>query len=208
MNIRRKVVIHIDNQTQQPQTVQQPNPQVNQPSQNNQPSVSTNNSDTPRNSSFPKGVLVIVLILVIIAGAVALSFSNNSENNNEVTTPPITRNEDTDNSSTDSESVVEGEYEYVNGTYEATGEYISPGGRESLDVTLTLEEGIITDIEVVPQAKLPISAQMQADFVANYKPMVQGRNIDEVRLSKVSGSSLTSGGFNDALDKIKSQARS
>lgn len=199
-------MILIDNQTQQPQPLQQENPQNIQPTNTNQPNEPISNLSSSRNNQFPKGILVIVLILIIIAGAVALSLSKNDEDSPSATTPPIARNEESNSNSGNSKPILNAEY--VDGTYEATGEYISPGGREHLSVSLSLEEGIITDIEVKPQAKLPISAQMQADFAANYKPMVQGKNIDEVRLSKVSGSSLTSGGFNDALDKIKSQARS
>lgn len=52
-----------------------------------------------------------------------------------------------------------------------------------------------------------MSARFQDLFAQNYKPLVIGKNIDEVQLGKVSGSSLTPMGFNDALAKIKTQAQ-
>jgi hypothetical protein len=38
--------------------------------------------------------------------------------------------------------------------------------------------------------------------------MVVGKNISELQLTKVSGSSLTPQGFMDALEKIKAEAQS
>lgn len=97
---------------------------------------------------------------------------------------------------------------YQDGTYEMIGEYVSPGGPETVGVTVTLANGIITDANVEVLATRPASVDKQTDFAANYKPMVIGKNIDEVMLTKVSGSSLTPKGFNDAIEKIKAEAKS
>lgn len=96
---------------------------------------------------------------------------------------------------------------YQDGAFEATGNYQSPGGPEEIGVKLTLTGGVIENVEVTSRATLPKSKLMQADFVENYKPFVIGKNIDEVVLTKVSGSSLTPKGFNDALEKIKLEAK-
>lgn len=96
---------------------------------------------------------------------------------------------------------------YKDGTYSATGNYGSPAGAETIGVTITLKSDVIADAVVEAHATNPRSKIMQADFVANYKPLVIGKKIDEVRLTKVSGSSLTSTGFNEALAKIKAQAK-
>jgi uncharacterized protein with FMN-binding domain len=95
---------------------------------------------------------------------------------------------------------------YKDGTYSATGSYISPGGPDNVTVSVTLANGIITDATVTSGAHDPTSSHYQGIFIANYKPLVIGKNIDDVVLSKVSGSSLTSGGFNDALTQIKAEA--
>lgn len=97
---------------------------------------------------------------------------------------------------------------YKDGQYEAIGQYISPGGAEEIDVKITIQNGLIVDSTVTPKATREASAEMQSDFVDHYKPLVVGKNIDTVKLTKVSGSSLTPNGFNDALEKIKQQARS
>lgn len=97
---------------------------------------------------------------------------------------------------------------YADGVYTVDGVYQSPGGQEEIGVTLTLADGVITDAQVEPRASLPISKKMQEDFAANYQTQVLGQRIESLELGKVSGSSLTPKGFNDALEKIKLQAQS
>lgn len=97
---------------------------------------------------------------------------------------------------------------YKNGSYSAIGDYVSPGGSEQIGVKITLKDGIIVDAEVESKAERPKSVQFQGIFVANFKTFVIGKNIDEVKLDKVSGSSLTPKGFNDAVEKIKTEAKS
>lgn len=97
---------------------------------------------------------------------------------------------------------------YKNGTYTAVGNYTSPGGQEELGVTLTIADGVVTDSQIDVKATRPISKTRQEDFAANYKDLVVGKNIDELELGKVSGSSLSPKGFNDAVAKIKTEAQS
>ena len=96
---------------------------------------------------------------------------------------------------------------YKNGTYSVEGEYLTPGGQKTIDVQLTLTDGSITEIEVTPKATDATSQRFQKEFVDGYKTMVVGKSIDEVELTKVSGSSLTPKGFKDALEKIKVEAK-
>lgn len=96
---------------------------------------------------------------------------------------------------------------YKDGTYKAIGNYVSPGGAESIDVSITLKGNVITEAEVVSKAERSTSKQMQKQFISGYKAQVIGKNINEVNLTKVSGSSLTPRGFNEALDEIKAQAK-
>ncbi len=100
------------------------------------------------------------------------------------------------------------EASYSDGEYAAVGQYTSPAGPEEIGVELTLTDGVIIDAEVEVKATHAISKVKQEDFAANYKAHVIGKPINEVKLSKVSGSSLTPQGFNDALEKIKSEAQS
>ena len=137
-------------------------------------------------------IIVAIALIASIAVAIAL-FSNSSERQQ---TPPTTSTQEVEPQAA----------AYSDGTYEATGKYISPGGRESIDVSVTVMNGKITDTTVTPNADSGEAEEYQQRFAANYKDMVVGKPIDEVSLTRVAGSSLTGIGFNDALEQIKEDA--
>ena len=96
---------------------------------------------------------------------------------------------------------------YEDGTYTETGTYQSPAGREEVGVTLTLEADVVTAVEVEPMPSNPTTETYQGRFAGGISDTIVGRKLDELSVDKVAGSSLTSGGFNEATDKIKSEAR-
>lgn len=96
---------------------------------------------------------------------------------------------------------------YKDGTYSAEGGYTSPGGAEKINVTLVLKDDMIVDAVVKPLATLPASVNWQGKFSAGVKAEVVGKKLSEVTLTKVSGSSLTPKGWNDAVAKIMVQAK-
>ncbi|QUD83771.1 FMN-binding protein [Gordonia polyisoprenivorans] len=100
-----------------------------------------------------------------------------------------------------------GSGEYKSGTYSATGHYVSPGGPQQIGVTVTLDNATITKVDLDRSHTRGTSAEFQAKFAGGINSEVVGKNIDDLDVHKVSGSSLTSGGFNDAIAQIKSQAR-
>lgn len=94
------------------------------------------------------------------------------------------------------------------GTYEATGDYTSPGGSQSVGVELTVDaDGTVTDVTVTPEASDPTSERYQEQFAGGIADEVVGQSIDSLDVSVVAGSSLTSGGFDDAVQKIVDEAR-
>jgi hypothetical protein len=95
---------------------------------------------------------------------------------------------------------------YQNGTYSATGHYSSPGGLEALGVTLTVSNDIVTASQVSSGATNPTAQSYQQQFIAGYQSQVVGKPLSAINVTKVSGSSLTPHGFNDAVTQIKSQA--
>nr|WP_231707700.1 FMN-binding protein [Arthrobacter sp. zg-Y919] len=98
---------------------------------------------------------------------------------------------------------------YADGEYSGTGSYIPPSGTsEDVDVTLTLEGGVVTELEVETSQKNPTSKQYQREFTSGVKEQVVGKSLDELDVDKVAGSSLTSEGFNRALDAVRSVAAS
>ncbi len=159
----------------------------------------------------PKGFLIVAIVL-IIAGLVVYFMMNKKapEVTVEETEPVATSTEPTPTSpkpaTTTSETALP-VISYKNGTYSATGDYTSPGGAETIGLSITLKNDVIVDAQFTAMATRAISKQMQDIFAANYKVLVIGKNIDEVKLGKVSSSSLTPKGFNDALAKIKVQAK-
>ncbi|MEV7637623.1 FMN-binding protein [Pseudarthrobacter enclensis] len=96
---------------------------------------------------------------------------------------------------------------YKDGTYSADGNYVSPNGNETVGVQLTLASGTVTDVRITEHPSNPNTRKFQGEFAGGIAAQVVGRNIDELKVSKVAGSSLTSGGFNQAVEKIKSEAR-
>jgi uncharacterized protein with FMN-binding domain len=96
---------------------------------------------------------------------------------------------------------------YKDGTYSADGTYVSPNGTETVGVELTLASGTVTAVNITQHPSNPNTRKFQGEFAGGIAAQVVGKNIDELNVSKVAGSSLTSGGFNRALDKIKAEAQ-
>jgi len=159
----------------------------------------------PARKIHPAITALIVIVLVGIV-ATAIIVINTQNNTNDATTSEQTAPAATDGTTapTDTDATVTSSYK--DGTYSATGSYSSPGGRESIELTVTIVDGVITSTSLVENAKSGEAKGYQDDFAAGYKSLVVGKNVDEVSLSRVAGSSLTSNGFNAALDQIKSDA--
>lgn len=96
---------------------------------------------------------------------------------------------------------------YRDGEYRETGNYQSPAGPEEVGVTLTLESDVVSAVEVEPMPDNPTTTVYQERFAGGISEAIVGKKLDDLSVDRVAGSSLTSGGFNDAADKIKSEAR-
>lgn len=146
----------------------------------------------------PAFIGVIAIVLLATAGTTAMiAFSKKpSSADTETTSRASTSSVTTTTSAT-----------YKDGTYTATGAYSSPGGTEKIGVTVTLKDGVVTSSSLDTSKATGDAAEYQDQFASGYKKLVVGKKIDSISLSRVSGSSLTSNGFNDALDTIKQQAK-
>lgn len=96
---------------------------------------------------------------------------------------------------------------YKDGTYSADGTYTSPNGQETVGVQLTIAGDKVTAVNITTHPSNPNTRKFQGEFAGGIAAQIVGKDIDELNVSKVAGSSLTSGGFNDALQQIKSQAK-
>ena len=113
---------------------------------------------------------------------------------------------DASSSSSSSSSGGDATGTYADGTYTAEGSYQTPETVETISVTMTLADGVVTDVEVSGDPQAPESKQYQGQFIGGIAEEVDGKALDELDVSRVAGSSLTSGGFNKAVEAIKEQA--
>jgi uncharacterized protein with FMN-binding domain len=95
---------------------------------------------------------------------------------------------------------------YRNGTYTERGVY---GGAPSyMTFTVTIENNRITAVrsDLMPNNN-DTSRGYQQRFAAALPGAVVGKSVNEVQVGVLAGSSSCGDGFNDALGKIKAQAR-
>ena len=160
-----------------------------------------------RTVAVPRPVRIGVAA-VGVAGAFALAGCAASDTTTEPTTdttatpessttpaPAASASESTSSSST-----------YADGTYTAEGSYATPESVETIVVTVTLENDVITAVDVTGDPQKRESEEYQGRFIGGIADVVVGQDIDQISVSRVAGSSLTSGGFNQAIDTIKSEA--
>lgn len=105
---------------------------------------------------------------------------------------------------TSAESTASGDY--ADGTYTADGSYQTPETVETISVTLTIAGGVVSEVEVTGDPQARESEQYQGQFIDGISDEVVGKSLDDIEVDRVAGSSLTSGGFNDAVESIKEQA--
>ncbi len=97
-------------------------------------------------------------------------------------------------------------HRFKDGTYSATGSYNSPGGTEKLGVTLTLASDKVAKSTLELLGGVGLSHTFQTNWASGYSSQVIGKDISSLSLGAISGSSLTSLGFNDAVKQIELQA--
>jgi uncharacterized protein with FMN-binding domain len=96
---------------------------------------------------------------------------------------------------------------YKDGTYTEQGTYSSPGGQELISVKLTIASDAVKAVTVKTVKADPTATQYEAQFEGGISAAIVGKKIDDLNVTQVAGSSLTSQGFDDALTKIKSDAK-
>ena len=162
--------------------------------------------DSQPNRTTPKAITTLAILVITVAivfGAKALS----SKKSAAAMTPPAASNASQKSETTTQTPATSTATIYKDGTYAATGSYDSPGGTEKITVHLTLANGSVTGTSAESGANDPTAHEFQDEFISGYKALIVGKDISSIHLSHVSGSSLTSQGFNRALDQIKSQAK-
>ncbi|WP_136192329.1 MULTISPECIES: FMN-binding protein [Actinomyces] len=98
---------------------------------------------------------------------------------------------------------------YADGEYTASKAYGVVDGvveEDSIDVTISLEDGYITDVSVTGHALTGTSKNYISGFVEEIEDAVVGRSIEDAHVTALAGASKTSAAFNDAVDAIAAQA--
>ncbi|MDO4899124.1 FMN-binding protein [Actinomyces sp.] len=100
---------------------------------------------------------------------------------------------------------------YADGEYTASESYGVVDGvveEDSIDVTVSLKGGFITDVSVTGHALTGTSKNYIAGFVEEIGDAVVGRSIEDAHVTALAGASKTSAAFNEAVDAIAAQAAS
>ena len=160
----------------------------------------------------PSRPVRVGVALVGVAGALSLAGCG-------ATTAADTGSAQTDAGRTDAGSGSSSSGGYADGTYTAEGSYATPESVETVTVTLTIADDTVTDVEVTGDPQARESEQYQSQFIGGIiwtytigsfcggiTDEVVGKSLDDVSVSRVSGSSLTSGGFMQAVELIKAEA--
>ena len=98
---------------------------------------------------------------------------------------------------------------FLPGTYTHNASYVSPGGQEVVAVTFTIENDIITAVEVSAVEAGSVSKTYISLFDEGIKELAIGTPLNQLQeVDAVNGSSLTGTAFNAALTATKSEAAS
>lgn len=149
-----------------------------------------------RRKQIAGGIVLLVAVALLVVAVKAFSGDGSPQTTNDPADP-----------GTSTSANAEKSQPYKDGTYSATGNYVSPGGTQTVKVTLDLKNNTIENAAVESLSTNRDSREFQSKFISGFKPFVVGKDPDDIQISHVSGSSLTSEGFKNALEKIKEQAR-
>jgi len=95
---------------------------------------------------------------------------------------------------------------FTNGTYSGSAQYETPESIEGIRVSLTISNGVVTDASVSNSEGGGTSRRYQGAFASTYRSYVIGKSLSSLQLYRVAGASLTTAGFNAAVDQIRSEA--
>lgn len=88
-------------------------------------------------------------------------------------------------------------------TYSTTLTYDSPAGAETNPLSLVIKNGVITDVNFELVTNSQASIRYQKQFAEELPKLIVGKKIAELRVfDKISGASLTTTAFNQALSKL------
>lgn len=96
---------------------------------------------------------------------------------------------------------------YTDGTYTKVGSYESPGGSETVTVTVSVKDEVVQSVNMVKGTDNETSERFQGLFIDGIGTEVIGKKLSDVKVGVVNGSSLTGEGFNKAIAEIQVAAQ-
>lgn len=168
--------------------------------------------NTYQSSTKVKTITTVVAIAVIIGIVILIEVLQHNATKTTASIPTSSSNTTMDSSgststSGSSDTASSSTSTYKDGTYTADASYYVPHGNEDIKVTLTVANGVVTDSSIINSESDRDSERYQEDFAAEYKTLVVGKNLADIKLSYVAGASDTTNGFNDAMTQIRTQAQ-
>ena len=170
------------------------------------------NQNTKKSGLFKMiGALIVILLAGFFYWKTREDSSNSSpkesiDTNSTKTVPTTMPNNHMMNSSGMGPGMMDNR-KYKDGVYSVTGNYTAPSGAENISVSLVLKDDVVASASVVANSANRTAKRFQDLFVSGFNSYVIGKSIDSINLTVVNGSSLTPGGFMDALSKIKTEAK-
>lgn len=158
-------------------------------------------SDTDQQQSRTKLVAIVVTVLVVAGAVILIDYLKSHKSTDNTVATPSAQPENTHTSNETSDAGLK------DGTYTASKDYIVPEGDQTIKVNLTLQSGTITAVSIQNSENGRESTQYQEDFADGYKAKVVGKKINGLEVKIFAGASDTVEAFNDALNKIVSQAK-
>lgn len=97
---------------------------------------------------------------------------------------------------------------YKDNTYSESTSYEAPSGTEDVTFKFTLKGGVVTDVALTSTAASGTSGRYQQMFMSGLNDLVVGKPLNSIgTFDRVNGASLTAGAFNDAIAKLKADAK-
>ena len=146
--------------------------------------------------------LVVLVVIALIVGGTTLANKKSDDMATEPTSAVVANN-----TSASTETAATSTASFKDGTYTAKGGYNTPGGRNSIDLSITIKNGAISASSASTNAPDRESELYDQMFLDAYKNYVLGKSVGSVNVSRVAGASLTTQGFNNALEQIANQAQ-
>lgn len=169
--------------------------------------------ESQKNKQIITTIIVLASVAIVVGGIVlfnkktpqnTLAATDSSNPDTNTTAAQNTSANTTPNSTATNPSAASSSFK--DGTYSATADYYTPEDTDSIKVTLAVKDGVVSTVSATTTTSSRESRQYDSAFLDAYKSYVVGKSLSGLNLNRVSGASLTTEGFNNALDTIRQQA--